>query len=68
MQGSKRVELYVNYLLFVIIFIYSVVLIANPELFFVDDCYFYFQVAYHVAHGAGSTFNEITLTNGYHPL
>ena len=33
-----------------------------------DDAYYYFQIAREIAHGHGSTFNGIDLTNGYHPL
>lgn len=33
-----------------------------------DDAYYYLQVAYNIAHGAGSTFDGITVTNGYQPL
>jgi len=33
-----------------------------------DDSFFYLQVAAHIADGHGSTFNQITRTNGYHPL
>lgn len=33
-----------------------------------DDAYFYLQVASQVYEGNGSTFNQITSTNGYHPL
>lgn len=35
---------------------------------FDDDAYYYFRVARNLARGAGSTFNGIDLTNGYHPL
>lgn len=40
----------------------------RPANFPTDDGYFYFQVAYNVAEGHGSTFHDITATNGYHPL
>lgn len=33
-----------------------------------DDAYYYLGVARHVAAGAGSTFDGIHATNGYHPL
>ena len=33
-----------------------------------DDAFFYLQVASQVYDGYGSTFNQITPTNGYHPL
>ena len=36
--------------------------------FFEDDFYYYLKVAENFAHGAGSTFNGIVPTNGYHPL
>ncbi len=37
-------------------------------LLFPDDSYFYLKTANHIAHGLGSTFDGINLTNGYHPL
>jgi hypothetical protein len=40
----------------------------RPDNFIVDDGYFYPQIARYIAHGEGSTFNGIMLTNGYHPL
>ncbi len=34
-----------------------------------DDAFYYFQIAYNLAHGEFSTFDRgITRTNGYHPL
>ncbi|MDZ7734115.1 MAG: hypothetical protein U5R31_14500 [Acidimicrobiia bacterium] len=33
-----------------------------------DDAYYYFGIARNVAEGAGSTFDGINPTNGYHPL
>ena len=39
-----------------------------PDHTFADDSYFYFQVAWNMARGMGSTFNTIMPTNGYHPL
>lgn len=35
---------------------------------FMDDAFYYFQVAYNIAHGYGSTFDRLHPTNGYHPL
>jgi len=37
-------------------------------LFFRDDFFYYLKVAQNLAHGAGSTFNGLVATNGYHPL
>jgi hypothetical protein len=34
----------------------------------VDDGYYYLQIAWHIAHGHGFTFDGIHLTNGFHPL
>lgn len=59
---------YVNLLLLAAILVYAATLIARPEPFLADDCYFYYQIGYNFAHGLGSTFNEVTLANGYHPL
>lgn len=33
-----------------------------------DDFFYYLKIAQNLAHGAGSTFNGIVPTNGYHPL
>ncbi len=33
-----------------------------------DDAFFYLQVASNIDDGLGSTFNQLTKTNGYHPL
>ncbi len=33
-----------------------------------DDGFYYFKIAQHVAQGAGSSFDGITTTTGYHPL
>jgi hypothetical protein len=33
-----------------------------------DDSYFYVQIAANIVDGHGSTFHQITPTNGYHPL
>jgi hypothetical protein len=33
-----------------------------------DDFFYYLKIAQNLAHGAGSTFNGIVATNGYHPL
>ncbi len=48
--------------------LYVAVVLAKPGVFFADDSYFYFQVAWNFAHGMGSTFNGVMDTNGYHPL
>lgn len=51
-----------------LVVLYAGILIRWPDNFFADDSYFYFQVASNFAHGLGSTFNGLMLTNGYHPL
>jgi hypothetical protein len=40
----------------------------EPTHFVHDDSYFYVQIAANIVDGRGSTFHEITPTNGYHPL
>lgn len=52
----------------VVVALFAYVLIRWPDNFFADDSYFYFQVAWNVARGFGSTFNNVMTTNGYHPL
>lgn len=42
---------------------------AFPNNWFVrDDAYYYFKVAQNISEGNGSTFDGISVTNGYHPL
>ena len=36
--------------------------------FYVDDGFFYLEIAKNFASGFGSTFDRVSLTNGYHPL
>jgi hypothetical protein len=43
-------------------------ILLNPERFFVDDAWFYLQIAHNLAAGSGSTFHGRGFTNGYHPL
>jgi hypothetical protein len=55
------------------LFIFLIVLTAypaqiNPENLLQDDAYFYLQIASNIVAGHGSTFHQITPTNGYHPL
>ena len=42
--------------------------LVSPENFLQDDSYFYLQIASNIVAGHGSTFHQITPTNGYHPL
>ena len=39
-----------------------------PNLFLEDDAYFYLQIAWNIGTGHGSTFDGLTITNGYHLL
>lgn len=39
-----------------------------PHLLTFDDAFYYFGIARNIADGAGSTFDGLHLTNGYHPL
>ena len=42
--------------------------LVSPQDFLQDDSYFYLQIASNIVAGYGSTFHQITPTNGYHPL
>jgi hypothetical protein len=42
--------------------------LVSPQNFLQDDSYFYLQIASNIVAGHGSTFHQITPTNGYHPL
>jgi hypothetical protein len=52
----------------IVIALFAAMLIRWPGDFFADDSFFYFQVAWNLARGCGSTFNNVIPTNGYHPL
>lgn len=59
-------------LIFYLAIFYSFILatfaVSAIDLSFSDDAYYYFTVARNVATGAGSTFDGVTVTTGYHPL
>src|SRR5580700_10206267 len=65
---GRRTELCFGVVFAGLIVLYVWVLLRFPDRLFADDSYFYFQVAWNFARGAGSTFNNILPTNGYHPL
>jgi hypothetical protein len=46
----------------------SIPVFISPLQFLADDALFYPQVAYNIVRTGNSTFNSVTLTNGYHPL
>jgi hypothetical protein len=52
----------------VLLALYALPAQLRPTNFLQDDSYFYLQVAHKIVDGKGSTFHEITPTNGYHPL
>lgn len=52
----------------ILLALYALPAQLKPTNFLQDDSYFYLQVAYKIVDGKGSTFHEITPTNGYHPL
>jgi hypothetical protein len=52
----------------VLVVMFGLIFILKPDIWFADDSYFYFQVAWNFARGMGSTFNNVMPTNGYHPL
>ncbi|KPK53757.1 MAG: hypothetical protein AMJ63_05415 [Myxococcales bacterium SG8_38_1] len=73
METALRRILLGGLLLFATLGIVSVLCAALLEPLYMvdvvfDDAYYYLQVAYNIAHGAGSTFDGITKTNGYQPL
>lgn len=57
-----------QYFLYIILCLSSVFFLFNPAKFPADDGFFYPQIAFSLANGDGSYFNDLYLTNGYHPL
>lgn len=53
-------------------FVLAVIIFASPSKYLTsfveDDGYFYAVISNNFAHGLGSTFDRISMTNGYHPL
>jgi hypothetical protein len=43
-------------------------ILMHPLHYIADDSYFYLTIARNIVNGHGSTFNQITPTNGYHPF
>jgi hypothetical protein len=73
METSLRRILFGSLLLFVLYGVVNVLSAALMDPLYMvdvvfDDTYYYLQVAYNMAGGAGSTFDGITETNGYQPL
>ena len=50
------------------LFVIAVSVVAGIPLIFDSDAYYYFNIARNIANGAGSTFDGVTVTTGYHPL
>jgi hypothetical protein len=73
MNFIKRLPLFETLLVIAIISIHLYAAFSDaynlPNAWFVrDDAYYYFKVAQNITLGLGSTFDGISLTNGYHPL
>lgn len=62
------------YLVILVSFLLQVSLVFLPNFHFLilnllpDDAFYYFNIARNIVNGYDSTFDEINLTNGYHPL
>jgi hypothetical protein len=65
---STRVNLVLGMVSALLVVLFGMVFILKPENLYADDSYFYLQVAWNIARGMGSTFNNVMPTNGYHPL
>ena len=65
---SAKANLALGLVSAILIILYGLVFILKRENLYVDDSYFYLQVAWNIARGMGSTFNNVMPTNGYHPL
>jgi len=58
----------VAYLGFFYAFVIGVSALVGIPAIFDADAYYYFTVARNIASGAGSTYDGVTVTTGYHPL
>ncbi|HET7143833.1 MAG TPA: hypothetical protein VFI68_07445, partial [Anaerolineales bacterium] len=73
MNFLKRFSLFEAFLITSVLSIYLYAALSDahnlPNNWFSrDDAYYYFKVAQNISEGAGSTFDGINSTNGYHPL
>lgn len=66
MENLKKNRNQIAFILYC--FLPSVFFLINPSKFPADDGFFYPQIAYNIAHGQGVKFNDLYLTNGFHPL
>jgi hypothetical protein len=65
---AKRHDRILPFALVVLGVLYLLPAQIQPTHFVHDDSYFYVQIAANIFDGRGSTFHEVTPTNGYHPL
>lgn len=64
-QGNKKLSIFVAIIIFALCF-YS--LYFYPTGFNDDDAFFYFSIAYRFVNQGISSFDGLSITNGYHPL
>ncbi|MCH8989452.1 MAG: hypothetical protein IIA92_11685 [Chloroflexi bacterium] len=50
------------------LYIVAISIVVGMPLIFDADAYYYFQIARNISNGAGSTFDGVSVTTGYHPL
>lgn len=58
----------INFLWITTAVLATLIILNKPAFLPADDGFFYLQIAQKISDGAGSTFNSIHETNGYHPL
>lgn len=67
-QFSKIPKYFVLLALTLVLLLPCILPLKSMLNFYVDDGFFYLKTANNFAHGLGSTFDKVNLTNGYHPL
>ncbi len=68
MYPARIPRTYIVLIAIIVIICFNLPPHLKPYNFPADDSYFYLQVAHNIYEGNGSTLNQITPTNGYHPL
>ncbi len=70
---NKRTLIIIQFALFLVTMAGSFYVALTPanslmQWYSIDDAYYYYKVAQNIWNGYGPTFDQINLTNGYHPL
>ena len=68
LPSTRRVAVLLDLTLLAFFFWHAFYLLRSPLTYAPDDALFYYQIGFNASHGEGVRFNDLTPTNGFHPL